>query len=309
MYKNKEKNFVSVVLYAHNVEHIIENVLDRIHTEFSQTFEAFEIICVDDCSSDQTSKIVKDKSGHFDGCSLTLMHLSYYSGIEQAMTAGVDLAIGDFVVEVDDITIPDFHIFTELYYKAISGYDIVAARDERSGTFGSKLYYYLFNQYTFSQEKISSEFGRIISRRALNRAKSMSKVVLYRKFTYANSGLKYTTIPYHIQGHKKPDMSFEKRKELAVNTLVMFTDIAYKFSMVMICTMLAITIATLMYTVILYFETTPVAGWTTTMLLLSIGLSGVFVLFAVVIKYLSIILDLVFKENRVVVDYIEKITK
>lgn len=309
MYKNKEKNFVSVVLYTHNSETVIEHALSNIYDEFSRHFESFEIICVDDCSTDTTNQRIKEVSKVFENCSLTIMHLSYYSGIEQAMTAGVDLAIGDFVFEVDDLKVPHFQSFIDIYNKALEGYDIVAASSQNKSSLSSRLYYAIFNKYTFSQGKIGPEFGRVISRRALNRVRSMSKTVPYRKFTYVNSGLRHTTLTYQLNEYQKLDMSFQMRKELAVNTLVMFTNIAYKFSMMMIYTMLTITLATLIYTVVLYVETTPVAGWTTTMLLLSIGFSGIFILFAVVLKYLSIILDLVFKENISVVDQIEKITK
>lgn len=309
MYKNKEKNFVSIVLYLHNAEQIVENAIRNLYDDFNAVFESFEIICVDDCSNDQTNQVIRNVAKDFENCSLTVMHLSYYSGIEQAMTAGIDYAIGDFVFEVDDVTLPSFDIFLKLYYKLLEGYDIVAVSPQNKKLTLSNMYYHIFNKYSSSDQEIHSEFGRIISRRALNRVRGMSKTVPYRKFTYATAGLKYATISYELRNYNKSGMNLKMRKDLAINTLVMFTNIAYKFSMMMIYLMLSVTIATLIYTVVLYFETTPVAGWTTTMLLLSTGFSGIFILFAVVIKYLSIILDLVFKENTTVIEQIEKITK
>jgi dolichol-phosphate mannosyltransferase len=63
------------------------------------------------------------------------------------------------------------------------------------------------------------------------------------------------------------------------------------------------------YTVAVFLSANPVAGWTTTMRVISLGFFGMFVLFAFVLKYLSLILNLVFTRKQYVVESIRKITK
>ena len=46
MMLNKEKNFVSVVIYVHNAENRIEPFLDVIIKTMEENFEHSEIICV-----------------------------------------------------------------------------------------------------------------------------------------------------------------------------------------------------------------------------------------------------------------------
>src|SRR5699024_8609507 len=124
---NKEKNFVSAVIYVYKAEDRIEEFLRTVIRTFEKHFENSEIICVDDCSTDKSIDIIK-KIGQEPSTftNITIVNLSYYHGLERAMNAGVELAIGDFVFEFDS-TILDFdpeEIMT-VYWHSLKGYDIV----------------------------------------------------------------------------------------------------------------------------------------------------------------------------------------
>ena len=58
-----------------------------------------------------------------------------------------------------------------------------------------------------------------------------------------------------------------------------------------------------------FFSANPVAGWTTTMLVMSFGFFGLFVILAFVLKYLSVILNMVFVQKQYVIESVQKITK
>ena len=68
-------------------------------------------------------------------------------------------------------------------------------------------------------------------------------------------------------------------------------------------------IGVVIYTISIFMTKQPVAGWTTMMLLLSIGLFGIFSILAIIIRYLSIIIELIFKKQKYMIESIEKITK
>ena len=47
---NKEKNFISAVIYVHNNEKNIGVFIEKINEELNNKFENYEIICVNDKS-------------------------------------------------------------------------------------------------------------------------------------------------------------------------------------------------------------------------------------------------------------------
>ena len=96
---NKEKNFVSSVVYVHNAEKRIGTFISVIMKVMEDNFENFEIICVNDCSTDNSVHEIKSAVENHSSACVSVVNLSYYHGIEMAMNAGIDLAIGDFVFE------------------------------------------------------------------------------------------------------------------------------------------------------------------------------------------------------------------
>ena len=50
----KEKKFISVVVYLHNVEKYMEYFLDKVLPVYISHFQEFEIVCVDDGCTDGT---------------------------------------------------------------------------------------------------------------------------------------------------------------------------------------------------------------------------------------------------------------
>ena len=53
----------------------------------------------------------------------------------------------------------------------------------------------------------------------------------------------------------------------------------------------------------------PVAGWTTTMFVITVGFAGLFAVLTIAVKYLSLLLELTFKQQKYLVESIEKLQK
>ena len=51
----------------------------------------------------------------------------------------------------------------------------------------------------------------------------------------------------------------------------------------------------------------PIDGWTSTMLFLSAGFFGIFILLGIILKYLSVVVDLVFNKQKYFVESVEKV--
>lgn len=312
---NKEKNFMSVVIYVHNAEKRIDEFLKTVVNVMEENFEHSEIICVNDCSNDESVEHIKKISIQAKSTSISVLNMSYYHGLEMAMNAGVDLAIGDFVFEFDT-TVLDFDKseIMKVYRKSLEGFDIVSASPNRKQRLSSRAFYHVFERFTNLSHKLYTETFRILSRRVINRISSMNKTVPYRKAIYANCGLKTENIVYTLTNVNKDivasDRSEKKyRGRLAVDSLLLFTEVGYRFSITMTVLMMLMTIFMIVYSIVIYVMSTPAAGWTTTILFLSVAFFGIFGVLTIIIKYLQILLDLVFKRKRYSFESIEKLTK
>lgn len=101
MLLNKEKNFISAVVYVYNQETQIYRFLELVNETLRNSFEKYEIICVNDASTDGSIKEIKRYASTVKGNVISILNMSFYQGLELSMNAGVDLAIGDFVFEFD----------------------------------------------------------------------------------------------------------------------------------------------------------------------------------------------------------------
>ena len=149
MMTNKEKNFVSAVIYIHNAEARIASFLKNIIDVMESNFEYSEIICVNDFSEDNSLEAIKMSGAMAHTASISIINMSYFHGLELSMNAGVDMSIGDFVFEFDNTYLDfDTSVIMEIYYRALQGYDIVSASPNRRQKMASKIFYKMFNRNT-----------------------------------------------------------------------------------------------------------------------------------------------------------------
>ena len=312
MMTNKEKNFISAVLYVRNCETLVKGFLPALYSALQSSFEKFEIICVDDASSDHSTEEIEAFSKQISGTTVTIIHMSSFHGVELAMDAGVDLAIGDFVYEFDSLYGDyDMGLVDDVYRMALKGFDIVSAVPENTLGIGSQMFYRIFNRYSQSANRIQQESFRILSIRAINRVKSLNSTLSYRKAVYANCGLQTGTISYP-NARRSRRITKEERKnrgETAIEALILFTDVVQKLSLYVSAVFLLMTVGIGIYTwVIYFFIKRPVEGWTPLMLFLSAGFFGVFLIQTVILQYLAVILKTIFKKKQYLIGSIEKIT-
>lgn len=310
---NKEKNFVSSIIYVHNAEKRLERFLKTIIDVMETNFEHSEIICVNDSSDDNSAEIIKNISEKAVSSSISVVNMSFFHGLELSMNAGIDLAIGDFVFEFDN-TVLDFKpdVIMDIYRKSLEGFDIVSASSDRKEKITSKLFYRVYDRYSNLSYKISTESFRVLSRRVINRVDAMNKTIPYRKIVYANCGLKTANIRYEALNLSKEGADKKERKfrsGLAMDSLILFTEMGYSFAKAMTILMMLMSVLMIVYSVVIYATAHPVEGWTTTILFLSVAFFGLFGILTVVIKYLQLLVNLVFKRKQYTYESIEKLTK
>lgn len=308
----KESNFVSAVVYLHNCETRVESFLYMVYEQLGQHFKRFEIICVDDCSTDDTRSKVMSMSKIADNTKLNVIHFSCFHGLENAMLAGVDLAIGDFVFEFDT-THMDYKadLMMAVYYRALQGYDVVGAVPKGRMRRSSSLFYGMFNRFSNAPYQLQTERFRVISRRVINRIHNLNSIISHRKVAYVTSGLKNDSILYEITNKEPFDFDVQERRlriNVAVDSMVLFTDFAYRISLFLSIVMAVFALAVSVYTMIIFMTGKPVEGWTTTMMFLSLAFFGMFVILTFLIKYVSIAVNIRIKLKSYSYESIDKVS-
>lgn len=300
----KDKTFISAVIYLHNDGDGFLAFLDKLNSIFDEHFQNFEFIIVDDACATETISAVKAWTDEIKA-PLTIIHMSIWHGVESAMNAGVDVAIGDFIYEFDSAQLQyDPQLILDAFNEALKGIDIVCVCPKRLNK-GSKAFYKVFNSNSGSIYKLHTDAFRLITRRAINRVHSSHSSMPYRKAAYALSGLKMSSLFFD----GKIDNNQKSKTMLAINSLALYTDAGYKISIGITLFMMIVAVIELVYTMVIYCVGKPIAGWTTTMLVMSFGFLGLFFILSIVIKYLSLILDMTFRKQDYLVESVEKIQK
>lgn len=310
----KEKKFISLVVYLHNDEEGIVPFFQKVLPVVEQRFDQYEIVLVDDACTDGTISRLKEYLEEALALAMVnIVHMSFYHGLESAMNAGRDLAIGDFIYEFDS-TFVDYEpkLLIQVYERLLEGCDIVAAGSRNKGKLTSRLFYSFYNATRRGNGNIGPQTFRIVSRRAVNRVKAMGQYIPYRKAVYANCGLRTAVIEYESRD-RQPYRSTGKmgeRASLALDSFIYFTNAMERVSLIASCVFLLISVGMGIYILHDYFiGAAVVEGWMSTMGFLSIGFCGVFGLLTIVLKYLSVLLNLVFRQQRYLVSDIEKVVK
>lgn len=316
MVQNKEKNFVSCVVYLHNESNVVKDFLEKICQVMQENFEKYEVVCVNDGCVDDTLEKVKAFSAQSRlQPVVSLINLSYYQGVECAMNAGCDLAVGDFLFEFDSCRMDyDPSLIMEVYRRALQGYDVVAAAPRYGVSFSSRLFYLVYNWGSRYKAKIRQERFRVVSRRAINRVNQMNTYVPYRKAMYMNSGLKTDTLVYDNKkestGRSRNSEERGNRNTLAADTIIIFTNVLEKISLTVSVVLLGALVIMFLYLIwSIFSKVRPVEGWLSIMFLMAFGFFMMSVMLTLILKYLSVLLNMGFKKQRYVIEGVEKLTQ
>lgn len=302
---SKEHNFISAVVHVEDEAHQTLDFLQALVSCLEEHFWQYEIIAVNVLGEGLGGSRLKEWAKRIEK-PLTVVNMSPGQSHEQCMNAGLDITIGDYIYEFDAaiMSFPQ-EIIYRAYETAMQGNDIVTVCPKQEKE-SSHLFYSIFNRHSGMVHKLRTDTFRLVSRRAVNRAHSMNENLPYRKAAYAACGLKSVELEFINVAGKQVTKS-NNPTELALDSLILYTNFGYRFSLGFSLFMLIGTVVMGIYTLVTYLIGNPINGWTTTMFALTAGLTGQFAILTMILKYLSLILKLIFQKQKYLVESIEKL--
>ena len=199
---------ISIIVTCFNESEIINEFIITLSKEISKINEKFEVIFIDNKSSDGTLEIIKNNAGLFK--SYKIISLSNYFGKESGILAGLDNSEGDSIIIMDpDLEDPPA-LINDLITKWKEGYDVVyATRNKVQLPFYKnvlkKAFYQVFKIFTNEGFNIPSNTGdyRIIDKKIKNILTSMRERIRFLRGLISYIGFKQTGIFFDRPIRKK----------------------------------------------------------------------------------------------------------
>ncbi|MCJ7696392.1 MAG: glycosyltransferase family 2 protein, partial [Anaerolineaceae bacterium] len=230
---------ISIISPIFNELENIPELYSRISEVMNTSGESWELILVDDGSSDGSTEVIL-KLGKSDP-HIRPVIFSRNFGHQIAVTAGLDYSRGDAVVIIDaDLQDPP-EVILELIDKWREGYEVVyAVRSEREGeSWFKKLTASLFYRfiYKITEVKIPLDTGdfRLLDRKVVNAMCKMRERHRFLRGMASWAGFKQIGISYkraaRFSGVTK--YPFKKMLKLASNAITSFSYVPLQMAMVM----------------------------------------------------------------------------
>lgn len=285
MIKNLEQNYISVIIVVNDEKKDIIGKINKINDVLKNSFKNSEILIVDN-----TSKKINFGSLKESKINHTIIKLPIKHGNQSALNAGVAMAIGDYIVEIEDISFDiDYNQIVDLYKKSQEGNDFVFLTPKQS-KWSSKIFYKILNKSfkNMFEADISSSVMTLSSRRGQNKIAEVGRRIINRNVAYVLSGLKFASIITDIKYKNK--RSFSSNLMLMFDTLIYYTDVVMLFSQQLSFIFFILFGLGAVYSVVqkLFFDI--VKGWASIFTLTSLGFFGMFFILSIMIRYLHHIL-------------------
>lgn len=121
MIRNLEQNYISVVLVVNEENKEIITKIQNINKILKNNFKNSEIVIVDNTSKNSSLESLNTLDFKHTEIKLPIKHRT-----QQALNAGTAIAIGDYILEIEDISFDiDYNKIMEMYKKSQEGYDFV----------------------------------------------------------------------------------------------------------------------------------------------------------------------------------------
>ncbi len=294
---------VSVVFSVYNESESLPALFDTISGLVQASRHHFELIFVNDGSTDNSGAIIGEFRGRFLSLNATVryLQLSRNFGHEAAMIAGIDHATGDAVICLDaDLQHPP-ELIPQMLEHFEKGCDIVTmvrrknAGSSRQGRFFSSLFYCFINQLSpHKLQENASDFFLISKKVAEILKKDFRERNRFLRGIIQTIGFQTATIGFEAPTRQAGKSKYPFFRLLSLTSAAissfskapLFLGIWFGFFFALISFLLGF------YTLWVYlFGQTPPSGYTTIVLFMSVSFMILFFLIGIIGIYVGYLFD------------------
>lgn len=301
---NKIDTFVSVVTIVDNSEALIEDYIGKLHFILNENFIDYEIILIDQNSSDKTQEIIEKHLRKIPSIRDILLSTKVHDDV--ALAAGLENAIGDFVI-LHSIKYDPLDCIVELVKRGLSGYDIVIGSSKKNMSFGYQMIrpyiQWILKYIGYDLPKNATDL-RCLSRRAVNAVTQTGRFHHQLYVRINKTGYPFVEHKYNqlSQRNKARSLTGGIRQALRLLVFNSTKPLRWMSGLGIIGSLLAFMFA--FYSVLIrFFKDNVIEGWTTMILFTSLLFMILFIILAFLGEYLGRLLDDRSEQNDYTVVY------
>jgi dolichol-phosphate mannosyltransferase len=219
----------SIVAPCWNEEGNLPELYTRIKEVMEQTGESWELVLVNDGSTDRTGELMQEL--HAKDPRIHYIQFARNFGHQIAVTAGMDYAQGEAIILIDaDLQDPP-ELILEMIKKWQEGYAVVfAVRSERKGEtwfklFTAQLFYRIIYRITDVNIPLDTGDFRLMDRKVINQMKTMREHHRFIRGLVSWVGFKQTGVYYVRQERFAGETKYPLRRmvRLAITAITGFS--------------------------------------------------------------------------------------
>lgn len=294
---------VGIVVPVYNEE----DALLAFHQQLCETLESlpyqFHIYYVNDGSTDHTTDLLHQMA--VEDQRITSVELSRNFGHQAALTAGLDLAEGDYIISMDGDGQHPPKLIPEMLHLAEAGYDMVLTQrnDENSGSFLKRetaaLFYRLINRIGDTEVLPGGADFRLMTRSVVDGLKQMREYHRFLRGMVAWMGFRTVILPYtptdRLGGKSK--YTLKKMLRLASNAIFSFSLIPLYVGISLGILMLLLALAEMVYVLQFWFTGTQqhlAPGWSSLMFVILV-VGGILM---ILLGFIGVYIGFIFQEVK-----------
>ncbi|NSW91037.1 MAG: glycosyltransferase family 2 protein [Firmicutes bacterium] len=302
-----DRSLITVVIPVYNEENQICENINVIRNYLSKTGMDFEILVVDDGSTDGTWLKLKMLTENFPG--IKALRLSRNFGKEAALCAGLEAAGGDACIVMDsDLQhppelIPEMvRLWKEEGYEVVEGVKTSRGKESPVNKVGANLFYYILSKLSGFDINQASDF-KLLDKRVVQAWRGMNERNTFFRGMSVWVGFNRVSIPFNIKSRTKgaSKWSLFKLFKLAINAITSFSSLPLHIVTFMGLVFLAGSLILGIQTMYMKLKGMAYSGFTTVILLLLIIGSTLMISLGIIGTYIAKIYEEVKRRPRYIV--------
>lgn len=197
----------SVVIPFYQEEDNVREVVTAVTNVMKIISEPYEVICIDDGSTDSTWSILQQETNNHP--EIMAFQLSRNFGKESALCAGLDAARGEMVITIDgDMQhppelIPEFvRVWKETNANVVEGVKTDRGRETFLSGLGSKVFYAILSKFSGYNLTGASDF-KLMDKQFVNAWRQMPERSVFFRGMSTWLGFKRVEIPFEVAPRTK----------------------------------------------------------------------------------------------------------